>query len=114
MKPRLLGPINLPVQSDVELHLHLLLYRHRRPVKPQEAYAALAGTFELTPEQRKARRLNSSGELAWSNLVRYAARRLRDNGFMDSTAPRGLRMLTAKGREHAEMIDSIDLDAIGL
>ena len=66
-------------------------------MKPKELYGALADDLQITQEQRMARR-PSSGELAWNNLVRYAKRRLIDEGFVDGKAPRGLWKLTEAGR----------------
>jgi hypothetical protein len=101
MKRRLSTPIRLPVQSAVEERLLHFLYLYSRGVEPNQVYGPLADDLKLTEEQRRARRLNSSGELAWPNLVRYARRRLVDLGLVHSE-PRGLWRLTQKGREQAE------------
>lgn len=74
----------LPKQADVEFALLQLLKRKARPIEVSEAYSTLATEFGLNSEQRN--RPNKEGRPEWENLVRYAKRRLIDNGLAVSVA----------------------------
>lgn len=91
----------LPHQAEVENALLDLLGHSTRPVTPTEAYRALALKFGLTVEQQN-RLLDSEPRPEWENLVRFARRRLVDQGFLDKSL-RGRWQLTELGRVAAAL-----------
>jgi restriction endonuclease Mrr len=74
----------LPKQADVEIALHRFLMNIERSIEVKEAYRSLAIEFGLDREQQN--RLNSEGRSEWENLVRFAKRRLIDNGLAVSVS----------------------------
>jgi restriction endonuclease Mrr len=106
MRPRLGASVKLPSQSDVEDRLLHFLYRYGRPIEPKDLYGPLADDFQLTQEQRLARRRDRD-EPAWHNRVQWAKRHLVGLGFIDKNSPRGWWSLTTRGRERAAMIEHI-------
>jgi hypothetical protein len=78
-------PLQLPGESEIKAALHdLLLLRHPEPVVPSGAYQSLADYFSLSQAQRTLPMENSS-EIHWENRVRYARRKLVDEGVIDKS-----------------------------
>jgi restriction endonuclease Mrr len=88
MTPQEPNATTLPTESDVIAELEEYLIKMCRPVTPSEAYRSLADRFSLTPEAR-TRLMPNGKEVHWENRVRFAMRKLRDAGKIDTTQPRG-------------------------
>lgn len=100
---RHLPPANsLPAQSRIELRLLVDLLGRARPAPPSQIYGPLADHFGLGQAERHAPRQSNSdsSDPAWNNAVRFAFRRLKDQGFV-CTPVRGQWALTDRGREAA-------------
>ena len=78
----------LPSQREVEEALHDYLLARPSGVKTQTAYKELAQIMKIHPHQRAVTRA-SEGRNLWENLVRYAHRRLKDQGKVINE-PRGV------------------------
>jgi restriction endonuclease Mrr len=87
---------DLPTESEVIAELEAYLSRQPRPVRPPEAYRALADVFRLTAEQRT--RLMPNGEVHWENRVRQARRKLNNAGKLDRSVGLGLWALKRQSR----------------
>ena len=90
----------LPSQAEVEAALFQLLKEKGVPVEPAEAYRLLGNRFELTQEQRH-RVLTTEPRSERENLIRFARRRLVDNGTIDKSI---------KGKWALTQLGQLDLD----
>lgn len=90
----------LPPQADVEWALLRLLGARGKPITAQEAYDALAEHFELGWVATHLRRPNASRDVVWPNVVRFARRRLVDEGWMLRN-PRNQWQLSVRGKARA-------------
>jgi restriction endonuclease Mrr len=79
---------DLPIESDVIAALKAFLDQQTRPIRPPEAYRALAEKFNLTQEQR-TRLMPNSNEIHWENRVRQARRKLNNAGHLNRLVPDG-------------------------
>jgi hypothetical protein len=110
----------LPLQAIVEDELLRLLALG--PLSTQDAYRLLAEQMSITAAQRAAVIETANGqENGWANLVRFARRRLVDDGYLfePSRAGHGLWRLTDAGLARAELRrkvrdGTITLDELGL
>ena len=90
-----------------------------RKVWIQRAYSILADRMSMTAEQRRLLIPGDRQENAWQNLVRFASRRLVDQGLMQR-GPRGYWSITQRGdevarvREGAYQSYNINLENVGL
>ena len=92
-----------PCYADIETPLLRYIYEHggpRHEVHASEAYGPLADHFNLTQEERSRTIYQERGYGAdrpvWDNMVRYAKRRLKDNGYL-APSPHGIWRLSGKG-----------------
>lgn len=100
---------DLPPQAQVEWALLRMLGARTGAITAQEAYDELATHFGLSWEATHLRRPNASRDVAWPNLVRFARRRLVDEGKM-RREPRNQWQLTDLGRAFATI--KLDLSSL--
>jgi restriction endonuclease Mrr len=91
--------VEMPSQGLIEKELLHQLGLYPRPVEIKIFYDSLAEALKISSAQRQAKMQNSS-ELAWNNRVRFARRRLANQGFIDKSR-RGYWGLTEMGRAAA-------------
>lgn len=78
----------LPPQAEVERQLLIFLGQRPAGVKTAVVYKELAVIMQIDRIALAAKR-DSDGRNLWQNLVRFAYRRLKDNGQVND-GPRGL------------------------
>ena len=79
---------SLPSEGDVITELEDYLTKMPRPVTLSEAYLRLADRFGLTREER-TRLMPNGKDIHWENRVRFARRKLKDAGKLDTSQPHG-------------------------
>jgi len=93
----------IPSEKDIELPLLQEIEAAGGEARPSELDDKVARHFpELTPADQKARHPRS-GQLIWSNRVRWVRQHLVNKGELDAST-RGIWRITNKGRERLGVI----------
>jgi len=98
----------MPFPEYEELERPLLCYIHQNggskfEVQASSTYIPLADHFRLSTSERLQLRGDGRDEALWNNMVQWARRKLKDNGYLES-APRGVWRLSAAGIKAAERL----------
>lgn len=99
------GQLAFPEYKQIEEPLLCYMYRHGGPkfqVRTGDAYQAMADHFGLMEDERWAHRTGDDKEPQWNNMVRWARRKLKDAGYLDSDSPHGVWRLSAAGIARAK------------
>jgi restriction endonuclease Mrr len=97
----------LPLQDEIREPLLVLIYMRggaTHQVRAHETYSPLADFFDLTPAERSELRPEPRTDRKWDAWVMFARQELKDQGFLDPSAPRGTWRLTPAGRQEAERL----------
>lgn len=96
-----------PEYQDIEDPLLCEIYIRGGKVRASETYKPLADYFSLTDAERRMTRdeVHHDGrdELHWNNMVQWARRKLKAQGYLAS-AGHGIWQLSAEGMQAAEKV----------
>lgn len=88
-----------PEYEEIEKPLLCLIYHsggEKHEIRASDAYRPLADHFRLSPSERAEPRKDGREEPLWNNMVQWARRKLKDNGYLAS-APHGVWRLSELG-----------------
>jgi len=101
--------LSLPDQhSEIAPALLVLIFRSGGCVAPANTYEPLADFFELSDEQRNARRKDPTKGKEWHTYVMFARELLKKDGMLDARE-RGKWRLTPQGSAKAEALSRVGL-----
>ncbi|MBU2549134.1 MAG: winged helix-turn-helix domain-containing protein [Proteobacteria bacterium] len=99
-----------PNYQDIEVPLLVEIYKRGGKVRPSERggypkdiYETMADFFQLSKEERE-RDIEVGGKVEpkWNNMVRWARRKLKDNGYLVSPSKHGVWEISDEGKVHVE------------